>query len=164
MAVLLALIDACGPAKSPPITTPPSQSPPQRWADLSAARAWPLAAPPFISRGHGGEHYLVEIRVTPAVLADYRTLVAGRRWPPGTAAAAFHRSRESGAPGSIYAMIKSADGWSYLVVDQGGRIETGSGLQLCARCHADAPADSLFGAPAAPASAALTPAASGSMP
>src|SRR5260221_4979775 len=74
MAVLLALIDACGPAKSPPITTPPSQSPPQRWADLSAARAWPLAAPPFISRGHGGEHYLLEIRVTAAVPADYRAL------------------------------------------------------------------------------------------
>jgi hypothetical protein len=35
--------------------------------------------------------------------------------------------------------------WEYLVLDATGRIEQRGRLALCARCHADAPHDHLFG-------------------
>jgi hypothetical protein len=53
---------------------------------------------------------------------------------------------------ATFAMVKRAPGydppggdWEYLVLDAAGRIEQRGRLPLCARCHADAPHDHLFG-------------------
>jgi hypothetical protein len=54
---------------------------------------------------------------------------------------------------TYFAMIKRPPGydpgggdWEYLVVTPAGRVEQRGILPLCARCHADAPHDHLFGA------------------
>jgi hypothetical protein len=59
-----------------------------------------------------------------------------------------------GAPGAslYFAMVKRAPGydpaggdWEYLVAAAGGQVEERGKLALCARCHAEAPHDHLFG-------------------
>jgi hypothetical protein len=92
------------------------------------------------------------VRVAPPGLAAYRSLTPGLRLPAGTIIAAFHRNRVTGAAGSVYAMQKHPDGaWEYVVIAPDGAIEARGTVPLCARCHAEAPADSVFGvrAPAA---------------
>lgn len=53
---------------------------------------------------------------------------------------------------TYFAMVKRPVGydpaggdWEYLVIEASGRIEQRGRLPLCARCHADAPHDHLFG-------------------
>jgi hypothetical protein len=55
-------------------------------------------------------------------------------------------------PTTYFAMIKQAPGydppggdWEYLVVAPDGFVEERGKLSLCARCHAEAPHDHLFG-------------------
>jgi hypothetical protein len=152
-----ALLAACEPSPEPRVASTVRPDPP-RWAGLEGARTWPLAAGPFASRGHGAGHYTVEVRVTPpAAVEIYRSHVAGQALPAGTAIAAFHRSRDGGAPGSVYVMTKGAAGWAFLATDADGRLLTGEGMALCARCHAEAPGDSVFGAPTTPALAPAGP-------
>lgn len=84
-------------------------------------------------------------RAYPA-LGPRRTLGPGatlleRHFAPGTAGVVTY-----------FAMVKRPPGydpqggdWEYLVVASDGRIEDRGPLPLCARCHADAPNDHLFG-------------------
>jgi hypothetical protein len=119
-----------------------------RWERLAEARSWPLATPPFLASGHAGGEYTMEVRVSPSAVEDYRALTAGKQWVPGTSLVAFHLRRQDGAAASIYAMTKLPDGrWEYVVAAPDGTLEARGALPLCTRCHADAPADSLFGAP-----------------
>jgi hypothetical protein len=88
----------------------------------------------------------MEVHVMPSALEAYRALTAGKQWEVGTSVAAFHRHGDE--PGSVFAMTKlAAGGWEYVVVAPDGTVEDRGALPLCARCHADAPADSLFGVP-----------------
>jgi hypothetical protein len=55
-------------------------------------------------------------------------------------------------PSVYFVMVKRAPGydpaggdWEYLVVAAGGHVEDRGKLALCARCHAEAPHDRLFG-------------------
>jgi len=64
--------------------------------------------------------------------------------PPGTRVAAFHETVE-GEPASVYVLEKLPDGqWRPLVTEPDGTLVSGE-LGTCLSCHADAPADSLFG-------------------
>jgi len=121
--------------------------PPRPRAELvREARSWPRAFTPFVSRGHGDGGYTIDIRVSPAALASLRDLVLGRSVPAGTSVVAFH-SRSGAQPGAVstYAMRKSADGtWDFLIADSDDRVVASGASPLCARCHAEAPADSLF--------------------
>jgi hypothetical protein len=120
----------------------------ERWAEFDAASRWPTAAPPFVSRGHGVGHYRVDVRVSPEHLDAYRSLVAGQLAPDGITVVAFHRDVDSDADGPVYMMQKRTAGdWRFLVVDASGHLSSHVDLELCARCHLDAPADHLFGAP-----------------
>ena len=99
------------------------------------------------ARGHATGEYLVDVRVAPAFCDEYRRLTAGQTLPVGTIIAAFHRRRVTGEAGSIYAMSKRDSGaWDYVVAEPDGAIIARGDLPLCARCHAEAPADSVFGA------------------
>jgi hypothetical protein len=95
---------------------------------------------------------MMEVRVSASAVEDYRLLTAGKQWAPGTSVAAFHLRRQDGAAASIYAMTKLPGGpWEFVVAAPDGTVEARGALPLCARCHADAAADSLFGIPRAPA-------------
>jgi hypothetical protein len=92
-----------------------------------------------------------------AVFADegaaaYPALGPLRPIPPG--ATLIEHLYTHGAPdvAAYFAMTKRPPGydpaggdWEYLVLDAAGHIEQRGRLSLCARCHADAPHDHLFG-------------------
>jgi len=116
-----------------------------RSALVEAARGWPRAAAPFVSRGHGDGSYTIDIRVSPGSLDTIRSLVLGRTVPVATSAVAFHSNVRSSAAESVFAMNKRGDGrWDFLVADGAGGVLSEGTLPLCVRCHADAPADFLF--------------------
>lgn len=71
--------------------------------------------------------------------------------PQGAVALETHQNA-AGNPQQIYAMEKREPGfdpgggdWEYLVITPEGAVEARGILPFCARCHADAPHDHLFG-------------------
>ncbi|HKQ67682.1 MAG TPA: cytochrome P460 family protein, partial [Polyangiaceae bacterium] len=92
-----------------------------------------------------------------AAASVYPTLVRGGRFPEGAVLVKRHTDASSGAPGPIFAMIKRARGffpdggdWEYLATSAKGSIDERGPLAPCARCHAEAPSDWVFGAPREP--------------
>jgi hypothetical protein len=139
---------------------------PSTWEHFAEASTWPKVIERASARGHATGEYSVDVRVAPAFCDEYRRLTAGQTLPVGTIIAAFHRNRVTGDAASIYAMSKRGSGsWDYVVAEPNGAIVARGDLPLCARCHAEAPADSVFGARVAdsaicgitPRPSALTP-------
>lgn len=62
--------------------------------------------------------------------------------PVGSVLAAFHE--EAGAPRAIYVMTKAEAGWTYQVLSASG-VPQPESEALCARCHAEAASDFVFG-------------------
>jgi hypothetical protein len=58
---------------------------------------------------------------------------------------------ESGAPhGELFVMTRLEDtSWDFGLVDEKGMLVAEPSSALCARCHAEAPYEGLFGLPAA---------------
>ena len=101
---------------------------------------WPLASTaPFTSRGHPPEQ-TVEVRVNEAARASYANLVTDTVFPDGSVLVELSRGT-----GHSYAMSKSNGAWSYLELDTKGRLLDRGALGFCAACHAQAPADYVFG-------------------
>jgi len=57
------------------------------------------------------------------------------------------REAATGRRGPWFVMQKGEGGWQYVVVDAQGLVEDEGTLAGCARCHAEAVGDSLFGVP-----------------
>src|SRR5689334_14457464 len=145
--VTAVLIAACGGSEAPLPSVAPLPSA-TRWMRIAAASRWPEAAPAFSSRGHGDGAFVASVRVEPASLEAYRGLVSGAVFADGTAIAVFHRAPD-GTPGSVYAMEKAGGAWTFTASNADGTLLDGN-VGLCARCHEEAPADHLFGAPRGP--------------
>ena len=71
---------------------------------------------------------------------------------PGATLMERHLGRGSEKIAVYFAMVKRPSGydpdggdWEYLVVAADGQVEERGRLPLCARCHAEAPHDHLFG-------------------
>jgi hypothetical protein len=112
-------------------------------------RSWgALNSRPFPSRGHAGGRYLVDVHVNPQSRADYLALLPETVLPPGVLIAAFHHDPVRGRPGPSYVMEKLDGGWSFSVIAADGTIERQGEIELCRRCHAEAPYDFVFGLPA----------------
>lgn len=84
----------------------------------------------------------------------YPTLGPLRRLPGGAVLVEAHYAAGSAAPEVYFAMVKRAPGfdpaggdWEYLIVEPSGDVAQRGRLPLCARCHAEAPHDRLFGGP-----------------
>ena len=149
---------ACAAERPPPSAPVPHVELP-RWEGLREASGWPLATAPFTAHGHSAGEFVASVRVAPAYLDLYRRLVPGMRWPVGMSVAVFHELRGAGGAGSVFAMTKLASGeWEYVVAHHDGSLDARGALTLCARCHSEAPADSLFGvSPRTAESAPLEP-------
>lgn len=107
---------------------------------------WPaVSAAPFTSRGHQPEQS-VEVRVNELAHASYTALVTDTVFPEGSLLVEL-----PSGPGHGYAMRKASGVWSYFELDaKGGLLASGTPLALCDGCHAQAPADHVFGPPRAP--------------
>lgn len=72
--------------------------------------------------------------------------------PPGAVLVEAHYRTGSTEPVVLFAMAKQPPGfdpeggdWEYLIAEPDGLISERGHLPLCARCHAEAPHDHLFG-------------------
>ncbi len=103
------------------------------------------------SRGHNPPYWSGNVKVNAALDTTYRALGPESRVAAGSIALEEHKDSE-GKRGPTYAMVKREAGfdvqggdWEYLVLDAQGGVEQRGAIPLCARCHADAPVDHLFG-------------------
>ena len=110
---------------------------------------------PFVSRGHFAGKWKAEVWVSGPGAEGYASVTRSSRFAPGTVLVKKHSERSSGAPGPVFVMIKRDAGffpeggdWEYLATDQDGWIEDRGALVACARCHAEANGDWVFGLPA----------------
>lgn len=112
---------------------------------IDEARAWPRAAAPFVSRGHGNGSVAIDIRVSPTSIDAVRNLVLGQFVPVGTAVVAFHTDARSNVAESVFGMQKREEGkWEFFAADAGGAPPPVGTPPSCTRCHAEAPTDFLF--------------------
>ncbi len=136
-------------SQAPQAPTPSASAapPPLRWTQFDEAKGWPpVNDEPFTSRGHAGGRWTLTVRVSPDARDAYAALTPGSSLPSGAVVAAFHHDPARGRPGPIYVMEKASQRWRFTVVNPDGLVREGS-VALCARCHAEAVADHLFGLP-----------------
>ncbi|HHH30433.1 MAG TPA: hypothetical protein ENK57_19120 [Polyangiaceae bacterium] len=122
---------------------------------VAERETWPHAAvleamTPVDGRGpseHLSGRYERRVRVNEEA-SRYRELVSHQRLPVGAIVAQSHHPSGSEAVVSWYVMEKIAEErWRFLVLDPERRIAAHEDLELCVRCHAEAPHDHLFGPP-----------------
>jgi len=101
-----------------------------------------ITSTPFTSRGHLPEQ-LVDVRVSDGARAGYAALVTDTVFPDGSLLAELSHN----GSGNGYVMRKSGGVWSYFELDRRGVLLASGALALCAGCHAQAPADRVFGLP-----------------
>jgi hypothetical protein len=123
------------------------------WEGMAALSGMQTAGPAFSSRGHFVDGRPATVLVNAAAAAPYLARHPEGRFPAGAVLverlAAGRTER-----GALLAMIKRAPGsfeaggdWEYLVAQSDGAVEDRGSLVLCARCHAEAPSDWVFGVP-----------------
>lgn len=103
------------------------------------------------SRGHNPPFWSGTVRVNDALAGAYFDLGPSSQISAGAVAVESHQGAQGGAT-PHFVMTKREPGfdpqggdWEYLIVDTDGRVQSRGVLPLCARCHADAPHDHLFG-------------------
>ncbi|MEP7123297.1 MAG: hypothetical protein ABJE95_20390 [Byssovorax sp.] len=139
------------PQASPPTESSPSaEPPPPPWDLVAQLRRLHPASPRTPSEHLNGQ-------LDGEILADegaaaYPALGPLRPIPAGATLVERLYPRGAADVAATFAMVKRAPGydpaggdWEYLVVDGAGHLEQRGRLPLCARCHADAPHDHLFG-------------------
>lgn len=101
-----------------------------------------------VHSAHLARPQLAELRVNPEASAAYLTLVADTGLPLGTRIVEVHRDAANGRSGPIFALVREASGWEFLVFDSAGHpLATPA---HCSGCHAGAPAAPVFGLSPAP--------------
>jgi hypothetical protein len=136
-------------------SAPPSAdagAPADSGVDLQSVKA---VGKTFVSRGHFAGQWTAEIAVNEAALSTYTHLAPSSRFPVGAMLVKKHASLSASKPGPTFVMTKRDAGfypqggdWEYTVLDAEGHLEDRGKLPLCARCHAEANGDWVFGLPA----------------
>lgn len=98
------------------------------------------------------------VRVNEVASSSYASRSTGGSMPTGSILVDLHQIA-GGEEAPVYAMVKREPGfdsssgdWEYLVLRASGKLESrgkARDMNLCARCHADAPGDHVFGPRAA---------------
>jgi hypothetical protein len=134
-------------ASSAPKATAPDK--PTRWELADRLSTFRKAAPRARSQHLGGEHD-AEVLANDVATA-YPTLGPLRALPAGSALVEALYAPNQADVAAYFAMVKQASAagssWEYLVVSSSGMVEQRGALTLCARCHAEAPHDHVFGRP-----------------
>jgi hypothetical protein len=149
VAVTLPLVVACA-GEVPPATpsTPPAQAAPRdTWSRLAEVESWPAVNDTaFATRGHLVKPSHAIVRVSPDARSTYLALVTDSVFPDGTLIAMFHQSRDGSESGTVYAMEKTQNVWTFLSLDPDG-TKRSDNLEVCALCHKGGVADHVFGLP-----------------
>ncbi len=149
----------------------PADAGPTHWERWSEVATFRLVVPRAPSQHLAGDHEGEILANVEA--AAYPDLGPARSMPPGSVLVQRLYPSGAGAPDVIFAMVKRAanpspstsvapvpptaqtpelagaddpvTAWEFLVLDADGRIESRGPLERCARCHAEAPHQGLFG-------------------
>lgn len=123
-----------------------------RWELADAIPSLRRATPRGLSQHLSGE-LLAEVRVNDQASA-YPALGPSRPLATGAVLVEAHFASGSADPSIFFAMVKRPPGfdpeggdWEYLIVEPSGTIVRRGKLPLCARCHAEAPHNFIFGGP-----------------
>lgn len=147
------LVDQGGWDAPPPVNAVPS---------VTAPRALPPAERPAFPAEHlqgltlasdrvASEHLGGDLERTVwvnAAAGDYRRLLPTTSFPPGATVVAKHHPPDVDRVVSLYVMQKTESGWRFEVLDPALRRAVLEAPPSCARCHAEAPYDGIFGPPA----------------
>lgn len=136
---------------SEPSSHPEAQPPEAEPHPLGDLASYVPVGRPILSGGHLLGRFEGQILANELAASRLGAWVSSSRMPEGAMLAEVH-SREGGrVRGPIFGMIKREPGyfpegndWEYLALDEAGRPQTRGKLPLCARCHAEAPADGVF--------------------
>ena len=119
--------------------------------DLQSARP---VGKTFLSRGHFAGRWTAEVSTNETASQAYANLAASTKFVVGSLLVKRHASTKAAAPVTTFAMVKRDAGffpeggdWEYVVLDAEGRLEERGKLAPCARCHAEATGDWVFGLP-----------------
>ncbi len=146
-----------GPPKKPvaPRALPIAESKRERWA-----RADEMPKLSLLSGRSPSEHLdgvFDRTVMVDAAVSGYRTLTATTTMVAGALIVQRHHPRGAERVIAYFIMEKLEKGarphardWRFLVVDEKLRVAADQQLSLCARCHADAPFNGLFGVGRAP--------------
>jgi hypothetical protein len=85
--------------------------------------------------------------VSPAAEAAYRDAGPETHFEAGSWIVEWLRQRDSGQHGPIFALERTANDWRFWMLRADGTVERSANLELCAACHAAAPAAPIFGLP-----------------
>lgn len=128
---------------------PPAKA---RWELADSLSTFRKAAPRARS-AHGGGDLEGEVLANAEAKA-YPALGPARLLPPGAVLVEAHYRAGSSEPVFFFVMAKRPAGfdnegrdWEYLIVEPQGVVSERGRLPLCARCHAEAPNDNVFGPP-----------------
>jgi hypothetical protein len=147
---LLSAIACSAPATEvrPPAASAPTVTKTAQWERFVEISTWPtVTEASFPSQGHHPDLPSARIRTSPEARETYVALVQDSVLPEGSVVAQFHASPDGSTRGGVYVMQKTGGRWRYLLLDALGRVQTEGNAGRCARCHADAVADQLFGLP-----------------
>lgn len=141
-AVLVAGVLACSQPALPQVQEAPpadSDAPLQQWPMYAE-----LARFKEVARGPS-EHWAGRAFARVLVNAEGRPYADGCvTLEPGAVIVASLSSEPESTPSEHFVMERSERGWLFFTVADGGKILNQSN-DLCARCHAEAPSEQLFG-------------------
>lgn len=141
------------PAGGPTAAPSASSGAPVRWERWSELPGWRVAIERAPSQHLAAAHEAETL--TNDAASAYPNLGPARRLEPGAALVQRLYAPGASSPEVIFAMVRRADGgtpgaadgsgWEYLVLDPDGFVTERGALDACARCHAEAPHDGMFG-------------------
>ncbi len=137
------------PMGAPAAPTPAPPEPPKQlesWASVAGLSPVELSAERPLSLGHGGGRYTYSVQAPADVHERYLSPVRDTRFPAGTALLERTFDAKSGEAGPIFVMLRHESGWEFHELDAKGFIQPRD-EERCRRCHTEARADSVFGAP-----------------
>lgn len=119
------------------------------WSQASAVKKFTRAnAKRFVSNGHLFGKYDADVLVNDAARDAYANVAPGTSAKAGALIVEVHTLKD-GTPGPVFAMEKSASGWTYLDMDAGMHVQRKGRISPCVECHTHvASQDELFGVPA----------------
>ncbi|MCA9642886.1 MAG: hypothetical protein KC492_19450 [Myxococcales bacterium] len=132
--------------QTPPVAAPKKPKRLDDWATVSALPELPLGAERPTSLGHGGGRFTYTVHAEATLEASYLHPSRDTVFPIGATFVERLFDAKSGEPEGLFVMRKEAQGWRFDELDNDGFIRTRD-AERCRRCHAEARADSVFGAP-----------------
>ena len=104
---------------------------------------------PVPANNHEPFQWNMRVRITSAALPSYLNWYVQAVMPENTWIVAEHQARQDNTPGPYYFAHKTRTGWEFGSATPEGYLVVPPNA-ACARCHAEAPADSVFGLKLAP--------------